>query len=191
MLQVETLDAPLFLIAMRQVVDPFFHRSVVLLLEHSEEGSFGLVLNRPLELKVGAVLGELAVQWHGDNDLVVHLGGPVQPNVGMTLFGERSYGDESREVAPGVHLATDTDTLKRIAAKPPQDFRFFVGYAGWGGGQLEQELGRNDWLLAPFNRDIVFSPHAEGVWATALASIGVRPEALAMFTHQGDEETGN
>jgi putative transcriptional regulator len=191
-MQVETLEPPLFLIAMPQIVDPFFHRSVVLLLEHNAEGAFGLIVNRPLDLKIASVVTDLGIAWRGGDDALVYLGGPVQPNAGMTLFSG-AHGEEdkvrTREVAPGIHLANDTETLKRLAAAAPEKFRLIVGYAGWSAGQLEGELSRNDWLLAPVESELVFAREADRVWPRALESIGVRPESLPAVTGAGDESS--
>ena len=190
---IEALEPPLFLIAMPQVADPFFNRSVVLLLEHTSDGSFGLIINRPLDLDIGSVVSDLGVSWLGDAEAVVYLGGPVQPTAGITLFGttaEQFDKEHVREIVPGLRLANDTDTLKKLAETPPERMRLIVGYAGWTGGQLEEELGRNDWLLAPLDVNLVFESDANDIWKKALASIGIRPESLPSWTLV-DEETSN
>jgi len=191
-MHIDTLQAPVLLIAMHQVVDPFFHRSVVLLLEHSTEGSFGVIVNRTLELKVVGILSELGISWAGSPETPAYFGGPVEPEVGITLFADPDVGDlpDAREVAPGLYFANDSDTLRALAAQPPGQFRLFAGYAGWSGGQLEGELTRNDWLLAPFNLQVVFAGDPAGIWKQALDSIGVRPEALPSWTVP-DDSGGN
>ncbi|HVT04718.1 MAG TPA: YqgE/AlgH family protein [Thermoanaerobaculia bacterium] len=189
---IDSLEAPVLLIAMHQVVDPYFHRSVVLLLEHSSEGSFGVIINRPLELKVDGVLDELGISWNGGSNELIHFGGPVQPEAGITLFSRPDPIDlpDAREVAPGLQFANDSDTLKALASQPPSQFRLLVGYAGWSAGQLEGELTRNDWLLAPFDAGLVFAADPAAVWNRALSSIGVRPEALPSWTVP-DDSRGN
>lgn len=191
-MQVDTLTPPVFLIAMPQVVDPFFNRSVVLLLEHNSDGAFGIIVNRPLDLTIESVVSDLGIRWSGKGDAVVYLGGPVQPNAGITLFGRALADDpsaESREIAPGLHLANDTETLKQLAVDVPEHFRLLVGYAGWGAGQLDDELARNDWLLAPLDSSLVFARDAANVWPKALESIGVRPESLPAWTTADDERS--
>jgi putative transcriptional regulator len=182
---IDSLEPPLFLIAMPQIADPFFNHGVVLLLEHHAEGSFGIIVNRPLEAKLSEVMGEIGDLWGGNDDAVVYLGGPVEPTAGITLFGpHQAELDPERvtSIAPELNLANDSETLRLLANHPPPHFRLFIGFAGWGGGQLEEELGRNDWLLAPLDLELLFAEEPETVWARALASIGVRPEALPSWT---------
>lgn len=187
-MQIDSLEAPVLLIAMHQVVDPYFHRTVVLLLEHSAEGSFGVIINRPLELSVGGVLEELEIPWNGKPEELIHFGGPVQPETGTTLFSLPIPTElpDAREVQPGLQFANDSDTLTALAAEPPDRFRLLVGYAGWSAGQLEDEIARNDWLLAPVDLNLVFAADPAGVWTAALGSIGVRPEALPSWTAPSD-----
>lgn len=190
---VETLDTPVFLIAMPQVRDPFFNRSLVLLLEHGDDGSFGLIVNRPTELSLPDLVQGLGVEWSGDEEELGWFGGPVQPNVGTMIWqdGPGAAEESIIEFAPGVRLSRDVHVLGRIAGSPPSLFRLFVGYAGWGTGQLEEELERNDWLLAPFDASLVFAREPEESWKRALASIGVRPEALPSMTVPEDPEASN
>jgi putative AlgH/UPF0301 family transcriptional regulator len=82
-----TLSTPVLLLAMPQVLDPFFHRSVVLLIRHEDEGSLGFIVNRPTGIKVSEILKGMEVDWHGREDAVAYFGGPVQPNLGTVLFG--------------------------------------------------------------------------------------------------------
>jgi putative transcriptional regulator len=193
---VETLDPPFFLVAMPQVGDPFFHRSLVLLLEHGADGSFGLIVNRPTELLMKDLVDGLGVQWGGDPSSPGWFGGPVQPGVGTMVWGEEGDTPEEADLSsvtfsPGVRLSRDVTALQQIAAAPPERFRLFVGYAGWGSGQLEEELERNDWLLAPFDPALLFASDPVESWKLALASIGVRPEALPTMTAPEDPEQSN
>ncbi len=191
----DTLETPLFLIAMKQVVDPFFHRSVVLLLEHDEDGSFGLIVNRPTDVPMVQLLTGLGVAWGGSLDAASWFGGPVQPGVGTILYGARGPAEEgemaAHEFAPGLHISRDIRVLTRLAARPPAEFRLLLGYAGWGAGQLAQELERNDWLIAPFDRSSLFASDPVTMWSAALQSIGVRPESLPTWTTSADDEKTN
>ena len=189
----ETLDPPLLLIAMPQVVDPFFHRSVILLLEHGSDGSFGLIVNRPAEVPVRDILSELDVSWGGDPDIKSWFGGPVQPNVGTVLYrgGDRKLLDTIVEIAPGLRVSRDVRVLMAMIEDPPAEFRLILGYAGWGEGQLEQEIRRNDWLIAPLDGASLFTDQPSEMWEEALESIGVRPESLPSWTNAGDGETSN
>lgn len=188
----DTLDAPFFLIAMPQIVDPFFRRSVVLIIEHHEGGTVGFIVNRQTEIPVSPLVGELGAEWGGDAGAKAFFGGPVSTQVGTIVFApERGYEAAATVVkaAPGVLLSQDIEFLRSIAGTPPHDFRLFVGFAGWSPGQLEAEIERNDWLVAPFDTRFVFSPDPNGVWEGALDSIGVRPESLPSWTDGGSEES--
>jgi putative transcriptional regulator len=182
---VETLDTPLFLVAMPQVADPFFYRSVVLLLEHSEEGSFGLVVNRMTELPLSAILEELGLERQSQDDTFAFFGGPVHPSVGTALFrngtAEADPG-QTLDVGDGVRLSQDIRVLRRIAETPTLRFRLVLGSAGWVSGQLESELRRNDWLIAPFDANLLFTTANQEMWERALEMIGVRPESLPAWT---------
>jgi len=200
------LSPPVLLLAMPQVLDPFFHKSVVLLIHHEEEGSFGFILNRPTGIKVSEILKGMEVTWEGPDQAVAHFGGPVRPNTGTVLFTPRSADemaagdpDEAREgsegasqVAPGLALTQHIGDLAQLASHPPERFRLFLGYAGWGEGQLVEEILRNDWLTAPVSNDLIFAPDPATVWEDALHSVGVDPAALPSWTAGGGgEETTN
>ncbi len=189
------LSTPILLVAMPQVLDPFFHKSVVLLLAHEEEGSFGFIINRSTGIKVDEILLGLEVGWRGGGDTVAYFGGPVQPQLGTVLFtpGEVE-GEASTELLPGLSLTQHVGDLSRLAETPPDHFRLLLGYAGWGAGQLIEEILRNDWLTAPVQPGLVFASDPEQVWGDALRSVGVDPAALPSWTApmQGaDEEAAN
>lgn len=194
------LTTPLLLMAMPQVLDPFFHKSVVLLLHHEDEGSFGFIVNRPTGIKISEILKGMEVGWHGSTEDVAFFGGPVQPQLGTVLFtpdaplanGEEDEDDETAsEVIPGVALTQHIGDLSRLAEAPPDHFRLFLGYAGWGEGQLIEEILRNDWLTAPVSSELIFAADPEKVWDEALRSVGVDPAILPSWTPQagGGEST--
>jgi putative transcriptional regulator len=176
------LTTPVLLMAMPQVLDPFFHRSVVLLLHHEEAGSFGFIVNRPTAIKVSEILKGMEVGWAGREEAVAYFGGPVQPQLGTVLFApvlaETGPEDSATEVVPGVALTQHVGDLSRLAEAPPDQFRLILGYAGWGEGQLMEEILRNDWLTAPVSSDLIFAPDPEEVWGAALKSVGIDPAAL-------------
>ncbi|MBV8202438.1 MAG: YqgE/AlgH family protein [Acidobacteria bacterium] len=209
-----TLSTPLLLLAMPQVLDPFFHRTVVLLIRHEDEGSLGFIVNRPTGIKVTEILKGMEVDWRGREDTVAYFGGPVQPNLGTVLFGPQSgaagaspaaaaaataggggadfEGSAASEVLAGVSLTQHVGDLSRLAEAPPERFRLFLGYAGWGAGQLIEEILRNDWLTAPARGDLIFAPDPERLWSAALESVGVDPATLPSWTPGGNgEETAN
>jgi putative transcriptional regulator len=94
-------------------------------------------------------------------------------------------------VLPGVSLTQQVGDLAALAADPPRHFRLILGYAGWGAGQLVQEILRNDWLTAPVESDLIFHFDPEELWAAALHSVGVDPAALPSWIYGGGEETTN
>jgi len=185
------LVAPVMLLAMPQIADPFFRHSVVLLLAHQEEGSFGFIVNRVTELKVAEILRDLEIEWRGDPADRAGFGGPVQPQVGTVLF---AGGDElpgTTEVLPGIRLSQNLSELARLAAQPPERLRLLLGYAGWGAGQLVEEIVRNDWLTAPVDDALIFGEPGEASWRRALRSVGVDPETLPAWTESDREGAPN
>jgi putative transcriptional regulator len=186
------LSTPVLLMAMPQVLDPFFHRSVVLLLHHEDEGSFGFILNRPTGIKVSEILKGMDVGWSGREEAVAYFGGPVQPNLGTVLFAplvpDGDPEDTATEVLPGVALTQHIGDLSRLAEAPPDQFRLILGYAGWGEGQLMEEILRNDWLTAPASSDLIFAPDPEQIWGAALRSVGIDPTVLPSWIPGRDSE---
>jgi putative transcriptional regulator len=176
------LTAPVLLLAMPQVLDPTFSRSVVLLIHHEDGGSLGFILNRPSAIRVGEILKQMEVPWSGRQESVAYFGGPVQQEIGTVLFApvlaDAGPEDTATEVLPGVALTQHIGDLARLAEAPPEEFRLILGYAGWGEGQLMAEILRNDWLTAPASRELVFAADPEEVWSAALRSVGVDPAAL-------------
>jgi putative transcriptional regulator len=174
--------APCLLVAMPQLLDPNFRRTVVLIVHHDETGTFGLVLNRISDVAVGDLCGTLGIEWHGTEAAHLAWGGPVQPNTGWLLLGGRPVGttedaEEVTEIDPGLHFAGSLETLRRVADAPPEQFRLFLGYAGWGPGQLEAELAQGAWLVAPLRAEVVFHPPDE-MWEGVVRGLGVDPSTL-------------
>ena len=191
------LVPPVLLMAMPQVLDPFFQRSVVLLVHHDDEGSIGFIVNRSTGIKVSEILKGLEVGWQGDEEAVAFFGGPVQPQIGTVIFAPEALTGEQREattdIMPGMSLTQHVGDLSRLAAAPPERFRLILGYSGWGAGQLIEEILRNDWLTAPADSDLIFTPDPEHLWDAALHSVGVDPAALPSWTPAtaAGEETAN
>lgn len=188
---VEGLRTPALLIALPQVIDPFFHKSVVLLIHHTDEGSVGLIVNRPTELSMEDVLADMEIPWGGESEAPSWFGGPVQPQVGTILYappqdnGGGPAVEGATPVTAGIALTQHVGDLGRLAPSPPPRFRLLLGYAGWGEGQLLEEILRNDWLIAPVDPELVFSESPDEAWAGALRSVGVDPSALPSWTTPG------
>jgi putative transcriptional regulator len=136
------------------------------------------------------------VGWRGREEIVAYFGGPVQPNLGTVLFAPvladgGGEDDTATEVVPGVALTQHIGDLSRLAEEPPDRFRLLLGYAGWGEGQLMEEILRNDWLTAPVDGDLIFAPDPDQVWAAALRSVGIDPAALPSWIAGAPEESAN
>jgi putative transcriptional regulator len=196
-----SLEAPALLVAMPQVMDPFFHKSVVLLMhQDDEEGSFGLIVNRLTAMKVAEILSGLEIPWHGPDEAAAYFGGPVQPQLGSVLFADGPEGlpEEARkrlsaatEVAEGLAVTHHVGDLRVLAEAPPERLRLFLGYAGWGAGQLVEEILRDDWLLAPVLDDLVFAADPDEVWEKAVRAVGVDPATLPSWSAGGGDQEAN
>ncbi len=155
----------------------FFHRSVVLMCQHDAQGALGLVLNRSME---GALGGMLSEDLPGSlNDEPVFVGGPVQPSAVSFLYSGLFLTEAL--VIENVALSHSLETLIEWGQSfsPEKRLRVFAGYAGWGPGQLEEELRRKAWLRFPATADLVFHPEPEHLWRTILRRMGWPYQALA------------
>jgi len=171
--------APSFLVAMPQLQDPNFNKSVVLLCEHRDEGAMGLVINRNTSARASEVV-EFENPVDADSGLEVSIGGPVDPERGWLLLSEK-LGD-AIEVAPGLYLSASRELLRAMVAGEPYSChrRFLVGYAGWGPKQLERELADSAWLTVPVNHELLFEAATDDIWELAIRQLGIDPSALAM-----------
>jgi putative transcriptional regulator len=156
------------LIAAPGLIDPNFWRTVVLVGEHSEEGALGVVLNRTSETAVAEAVPELARLAEGLGD--VHLGGPVQPSAVVVLADFAEPPDPEALVVDSVGFLpaeVDPDSLG-----PLRRARVYVGYAGWGPGQLDSELDEGSWIVEPAVSDDVFTSEPEDLWSAVLRRKG-------------------
>lgn len=171
------------LIAMPGIGDPRFERAVILLCLHNPHQAMGLVLNKPRsELVLSDVLDHLGIEAKGEVGVRAVLdGGPVKPDRGYVLHSDDfEISDGTQIVAPGIRLTVTRDILEALASDhPPSDFVLALGYAGWGEGQLEQELLQNVWLVADCEREIVFAEPFEEKWGKAISHLGISPMQLS------------
>jgi putative transcriptional regulator len=140
------------LIASPRLVDPNFMRTVVLMVQHNEQGALGLVLNRPLELTVRDACKE-SLPEECEMDQVLHQGGPCQGPL-MVLHANELSKDS--DVFPGVYFTTERGKVEILLKQPDARARYFVGYSGWGPGQLEAEMEVESWLVVPAESDMIF-----------------------------------
>jgi putative transcriptional regulator len=176
--------APALLVSMPQLTDPNFHRTVILLCKHSTEGALGLVVNRPM-VTSGRVIVSLDPPASLDRELKVWIGGPVEPTRCWMLVGESADSDPQDDptvcmtIAEGLSLSTSPELLRRLLEpNPPPCSRLIVGYAGWGPGQLEEELEASAWLLSDVDPSLVFHPQPDRMWETAIRRLGADPGFL-------------
>lgn len=174
------------LVAMPSLADPNFWRSVVLIGVHSrEEGAFGLVINRGLDVSLGDVLGEIGDEGAGDDVPLPQVlgGGPVEPSHGFVLYeGSAARADDaetSLAIDTGIRVSGSSETLSDLVHGRRQGrFYLLLGYAGWAPGQLEREIEENSWVVAPLDPVILFEVPLADRWNAALRSIGVEPGTL-------------
>ncbi|GJM44457.1 MAG: UPF0301 protein [Gemmatimonadota bacterium] len=162
-----------FLVASPLLRDPNFLRTVVLMCEHADEGSWGLVINRRTALTYGELLEDLPFPAAAGGR--VFWGGPVQPERMQTLYHlRRDLGDRS-EVCPGVDLGLDLDTFREVVSTsltPGESLHAYVGHAGWGPGQLAAELETGSWITCTGEASFVFDTEPDEMWERVLQSLG-------------------
>lgn len=155
------------LVASPTIGDPSFARTVVLVVDHDRDGALGIVLNRPTETTVEAVVPDIAGMFGPDD--VVHDGGPVQPDSLLTVAEFRDPADAALLVLGRVGMVRGDEDPRC----PDVDrARAYAGYAGWAPDQLDDELGASDWLVVPARPDDLFRPDSGDLWHRALQAMG-------------------
>jgi putative transcriptional regulator len=171
-----------FLIAMPGLEDPNFYHSVTYICEHNAEGALGLVVNRPLDMRLGEILQHIHVEdaQPEARQIPVHLGGPVQQDRGFVLHEPLGDWEATLRVTDRIGITSSIDILHAIARNEgPERLLITLGYAGWGAGQLERELADNAWLSGPADPEILFRTPNEERWRAAAASLGVNLDLLS------------
>ncbi|MDA0882774.1 MAG: YqgE/AlgH family protein [Bacteroidetes bacterium] len=158
------------LIAEPFLADPYFKRAVVLLCEHSDEGSFGFVLNNYIEMDLDQLMDQLP-----NIDTRISIGGPVKNS---NLFYIHSLGNKienSVPIAEGIYMGGDFDALQHLLKLGKLDrnqIRFFVGYSGWSSNQLNEELEQNSWIVGEADADLLMNTQVDDLWSTILNAMG-------------------
>jgi len=161
------------------MADANFKRSVILLCEHNNEGSFGFILNRKLDIYFSDALPEFAYLKEP-----IYFGGPVEPD---TLHYLHILGDDlkgSEEIADGVYWGGSFEDLKNLLAQERvkgDQIRFFLGYSGWGHNQIEEELGQNSWIVTNAQCSDIFNNHEDKLWANILKDMGGDYKSIANY----------
>ena len=165
-----------FIIAMPGLMDANFNQAVTYICEHDENGTFGIIINRESDITLDNVMQQMKIPFHPDKSdkMCVYTGGPVQSNRGFILHRPTGNWDSSLIVNDSVALTTSRDILEAIADnRGPDDNIIALGYAGWGPGQLEQEMAANTWLSCPAEEQIIFDTPINERWQAAAKLIGV------------------
>jgi putative transcriptional regulator len=170
------------LIAMPSMMDPNFHRTVTYICEHNDQGALGLVINRPLDIDLGEVLDQLAVD-KPDPEIAhqqILRGGPVELERGFVIHDSADEWESTVVVDNPIRVTTSQDILHAIATGDgPTRATIVLGYSGWGAGQLEEEIHANAWLNTPASAQILFDTPYQDRWGKATALLGIDPANLS------------
>lgn len=169
------------LIAMPSLNDPNFAKSVIYVCEHNEQGTVGLIINRPMNFPLGLVFDQLQIEPKRveSNHLPLLFGGPIQPERGFVIHRPFGGWRSSLALREGVTITTSNDIIRAIATDTgPKDVLVTLGYVGWGDHQLDQEVIDNKWLVCPYKAELLYEvPFAER-WEYAGLIIGVKMNQL-------------
>ncbi|AQG82249.1 YqgE/AlgH family protein [Spirosoma montaniterrae] len=165
------------------IAEPFlgdsnFERSVVLVCEHNQAGTFGLVLNQLTDVNVSDVIEDMHA------DLPLYVGGPVQQNTLHFIHRRPDLLDESIQILDGLYWSGNFDQVKQavnLGTLTERDIRFFIGYSGWGEGQLANELEQKAWIVSQTDADFLFSTPANAFWRGVLKRMGGEYKAIAHY----------
>ena len=177
-----------FLIAMPGMADANFARTVVYICAHSEDGAMGFVINRPQQLSFSDVL--LHLDLVGEDEVIrlpgstlnfpIRCGGPVESGRGFVLHSDDYMSESSIPVSDDISLTATLDIVRAISrGDGPQRGLMMLGYAGWGAGQIENEIGANGWLTCPAQEELIFDTNLDSKYERALALMGITPAMLS------------
>lgn len=170
------------LVAMPQMEDSRFERTVIYMCAHNADGAMGLVVNKLFDaITFPDLLEQLNIETGPKTEQIrVHFGGPVESGRGFVLHTDDYVRDGTLKVRQGFALTATVDILKAIAqGEGPSHSLLALGYSGWGPGQLESEIAANGWLVVPANAELVFASELDDKWERALAAVGVTLASLS------------
>lgn len=177
-----------FLIAMPSMLDPNFVRTVVYVCAHSEDGAMGFVINRAQDVSFSDILLHLKIASDESVDtlplsvsrLPVFCGGPVDNGRGFVLHSEDYHCNSSIPLSEDLCLSTTQDIIRAISAgRGPRRAAMLLGYAGWGAGQIENEISQNAWLTCPASESLIFDGDLDTKYDRAMALLGISPSSLS------------
>ncbi|MDR3352094.1 MAG: YqgE/AlgH family protein [Zoogloeaceae bacterium] len=165
-----------FLIAMPAMADPHFNRALIYVCEHNSQGALGVIVNRPIDLVLAGLFEKVNLELEARNlaSLPVYFGGPVQMDRGFVLHRPQGQWQSSLRVNNDIGLTSSKDILVSLGKTgEPQEMIVTLGYAGWGAGQLENELGQNAWLTVDASPEILFHLPPEERLPAAMQKLGI------------------
>jgi len=165
-----------FLIAMPAMADPHFSRTLTFICEHNDQGALGIVINRPIEMNLAALLEQVAIPLESEafKSIPIHFGGPVQVDRGFVLHTPVGSWQSTLAVSSEIGLTTSKDILQAVArGEGPGKLFVTLGYAGWAPGQLENELAQNAWLTVQAKPEVIFDLPAEQRLPAAMELLGI------------------
>jgi len=175
------------LVASPQMVDVFFSKTVILLCDYSEEGAMGIVINRLTGIESTQVLDQMGVPMRGGLVGPVHWGGPVQPGAVFVTFDRKGIQSEDEaedrifEISSNLAVSPSKTVIEMASAASDISGAFLsLGYAGWGPGQLDEEIESGSWIYMELDEDLVFGVPPQERWERHIASMGVPPEMIWM-----------
>lgn len=169
-----------FLIASPDVEPGLYFRSVILICEHHISGSFGLIINKPLNVELPEEI--INMRDLANPHVAIRAGGPIQPNQMMLIHSSDKIPEQTLKICSGVFLGGDLQFLQEaVSATEGPHLRLCFGYSGWGSGQLEREFLNGQWFLYPASDKYVFEIPPEKVWQSLLREMGGRYATLSMI----------
>ncbi|HJN02395.1 MAG: YqgE/AlgH family protein [Nitrospinota bacterium] len=178
----KTLTKGSFLIANPRLKDPNFNLTVVLICEYNEDGAFGLVVNRILNVSIAEVLKNNPNATKNKDK--VFSGGPVQTNHLLYLHNNNGLSEKAERICEGVYLGGDVNYLNNLLSNKTQgdiSYRLYLGSAGWAAGQLDEELKIKSWIVCPGREGFVFHPEPDKLWRQVLRSMGGQYALLSTY----------
>ena len=161
------------------MIDPNFKRAVLLLCEHHKEGSVGFILNKAIDMKINELIADFP-----EFESEVYFGGPVQTDTIHYLHNLGDLLEDSQKIADGVYWGGDFEKLKFLISSKlvkPENIRFFVGYSGWSGGQLKEELKYGSWVAAEMHANYLFKQKQNDLWSEVMDNKGNAYSVIAQL----------
>ncbi len=172
-------SAPGVLIAVPQLDDPHFERAVVAMLLHNQEGALGLIINLETDFLCREVIDHLGFAWHGEHEARLLRGGPVDPHGLWVLHPDSLAMDDAIPAGEHIVASRAPEAIEALCERAIQPLIMGIGCAGWGPGQLEEELAQGTWINGPIDPQMLFEWPRKEVWERALRAMGINPHMIA------------